>query len=119
MKSVSAGSVVLIRLCLHVLLLCVLDLRPRPAASFPRRSLRIASKMRSTQVYHDPSYLQEVWALFGLGVVVIVIRFLVRLRQVGLRQFQGDDYMAFIVLGCYTADAITVSSTRAALQNIS
>ncbi|KAK4499409.1 hypothetical protein PRZ48_009923 [Zasmidium cellare] len=63
----------------------------------------------STQVYHDASYLEEVWALFGVGVVILIIRFLVRLRTVGFRQFQGDDYMSFVVLGCYTADAVTVT----------
>ncbi|KAF2163906.1 hypothetical protein M409DRAFT_25683 [Zasmidium cellare ATCC 36951] len=65
--------------------------------------------MGSTQVYHDASYLEEVWALFGVGVVILIVRFLVRLRTVGLRQFQGDDYMSFVVLGCYTADAVTVT----------
>lgn len=63
----------------------------------------------NTQVYHDPSYLQEVWILFGVGVAVIAVRLLVRMRQVGLRQFQGDDYMTILVLGCYAADAITVT----------
>lgn len=63
----------------------------------------------STQVYHDASYLEEVWALFGVGVLILVVRLLVRLRTVGLRQFQGDEYMAFVVLGCYTADAVTVT----------
>lgn len=65
--------------------------------------------MGSTQVYHDPTYMREVWILFGIGVAVLSARFLVRIRTVGIRQFAGDDYMSFVVLACYIADAITVS----------
>lgn len=64
--------------------------------------------MGSTQVYHDPSFLREVWGLFAVGVFIIVTRLLVRCRTVGLRRFAGDDFMSVVVLGCYTADAITV-----------
>ncbi|EME38349.1 hypothetical protein DOTSEDRAFT_106055, partial [Dothistroma septosporum NZE10] len=65
--------------------------------------------MGSTQVYHDNSYLKEVWGLFGVGVAVLVVRFLVRLRATGWRRFQGDDYMSIVVFVCYAADAITVT----------
>lgn len=65
--------------------------------------------MSSTQVYHDASYMIEVWSLFGVGVAVLLARFLVRYRTVGIRQFAGDDYMSLVVLACYIADAITVS----------
>ncbi|GIZ44002.1 hypothetical protein CKM354_000721100 [Cercospora kikuchii] len=65
--------------------------------------------MGSTQVYHDQPYLIEVWVLFGVGVLVFLARFIVRIRTVGIRQFAGDDYMAILVLACYTADAATVS----------
>ncbi|KAM3420108.1 hypothetical protein BST61_g3410 [Cercospora zeina] len=65
--------------------------------------------MGSTQVYHDQPYLIEVWVLFGVGVLVFLARFIVRIRTVGLRQFAGDDYMAMLVLACYTADAATVT----------
>lgn len=63
----------------------------------------------STQVHHDPSYMKEVWALFGVGVAVLMARFVVRIRTVGIRQFAGDDYMSLVVLACYVADAVTVS----------
>lgn len=65
--------------------------------------------MGSTQVYRDDTYLKEVWALFGVGAAVIVVRFMVRLRTNGWRRFQGDDYMAIVVFACYAADAITVT----------
>lgn len=63
----------------------------------------------STQPYHDSTYLKEVWGLFGVGVLVFALRFLVRLRAVGIRGLQGDDYMAIVVLCCYVVDAVTVT----------
>ena len=83
--------------------------------------------MGSTQPYHDPSFLKEVWGLYAVGVFIYFLRFLVRIRAVGIRGFQGDDYIAIAVLACtlgnitfeiclpsyteltgYTVDAITV-----------
>jgi len=67
--------------------------------------------MGSTQVYHDPEFLKEVWGLFGVGCCILVLRFIVRLRTVGISNFQGDDYISVLVLLCYTADAVTVTLT--------
>jgi hypothetical protein len=63
--------------------------------------------MGSTQAYHEPEFLREVWGLYGLGVLILFLRFATRLRTVGVRQSKGDDYMAIVVLFCYTADAVT------------
>lgn len=60
------------------------------------------------QLYDDPAFLREEWALYALGALVILVRFAVRLRTVGLRGFQGDDYMAILVLAFFTMDAATV-----------
>ncbi|KXL43633.1 hypothetical protein M433DRAFT_43595, partial [Acidomyces richmondensis BFW] len=60
---------------------------------------------------HDPEFLKEVWGLFGVGCLVLVLRFIVRLRTVGIRKFEGDDYLVILVLLCYTADAVTVTLT--------
>ena len=65
--------------------------------------------MGNTQVYHDDSYLKEIWALFGLATAVIVLRYIVRLRTVGWRRFQGDDYIAIVVYGCYATCSITIT----------
>lgn len=62
----------------------------------------------STQAYHDPSFLKEVWGLFGIGCAIMTIRFIVRTRAVGVQNFEGDDWMAIVVLLCYTCDAVTV-----------
>ncbi len=55
--------------------------------------------MYSTQPYHDPSFLKEVWGLYGFGCGILILRMIVRIRTVGLR-WQGDDYMAVAVLLC-------------------
>lgn len=64
--------------------------------------------MSTTQPHHDPSFLREVWGLFGVGVGIMVLRFIVRIRAVGIRGFEGDDWTAIAVLLCYTCDAVTV-----------
>lgn len=62
----------------------------------------------STQAFHDSSFLKEVWGLYGVGMAIIATRFVVRTRAVGVRGWQGDDWMAIVVLACYTCDAATV-----------
>ncbi|KAI7670935.1 hypothetical protein KC322_g16075, partial [Hortaea werneckii] len=74
--------------------------------------------MRSTQAYHDDEYLREVWILYGIGVLIYFLRFCVRLRTVGVRHFQGDDWMSIGVLLCYTADAVTVTFTYLLGSNV-
>ncbi|KAE8382343.1 hypothetical protein BDV26DRAFT_16682 [Aspergillus bertholletiae] len=58
--------------------------------------------------YDDKSFLPEQWTEFGLGVLIIFVRMGVRLRTVGARGFQGDDYFAFLAIGLLTMDGITV-----------
>lgn len=45
----------------------------------------------------DVPLLQEQWAEYGVGILVILLRFFVRGRLVGLRGLQGDDYMVVVV----------------------
>ncbi|PLB49887.1 hypothetical protein P170DRAFT_491377 [Aspergillus steynii IBT 23096] len=58
--------------------------------------------------YKDNSFLAEQWTEFGVSVVIIFMRLGVRLRMVGGRGFQGDDYLAFLALCLLTMDGITV-----------
>ncbi|KAI7329371.1 hypothetical protein KC315_g6176 [Hortaea werneckii] len=74
--------------------------------------------MRSTQAYHDDEYLREVWILYGIGVLIYFLRFCVRLRTVGIRHFQGDDWTSIAVLLFYTADAVTVTFTYLLGSNV-
>jgi hypothetical protein len=60
----------------------------------------------------SPRFLPEVWAWFGIGCLIMALRYAVRLRTVGLRGLQGDDYiMAFVSLehlfsSCCCADVL-------------
>jgi hypothetical protein len=45
----------------------------------------------------DDSFLIECWTWYGLGCLIILLRYVVRLRTVGFRGFEGDDYIAFLV----------------------
>ncbi|KAK5138313.1 hypothetical protein LTR08_003374 [Meristemomyces frigidus] len=53
--------------------------------------------------------LHEIYGLYAAGVTILVLRFLVRLRVAGIRNFQGDDYISFIIFALHTADAASVS----------
>ncbi|KAH8893942.1 hypothetical protein GQ53DRAFT_793407 [Thozetella sp. PMI_491] len=57
----------------------------------------------------DPTFLSEVWGLFGFGCTILFLRFAVRIRTVGIRGLQGDDFFAVLVLAFYTMDAATVT----------
>ncbi|KAK9422149.1 hypothetical protein SUNI508_05157 [Seiridium unicorne] len=57
----------------------------------------------------DPSFLDEVWGLYAVGMTVLTLRFLVRLKTVGIRGLQGDDLFALLVVFMYTIDAVTVT----------
>lgn len=64
----------------------------------------------STQVYHrHGAYMREIWAWFAVGSVVLFTRAGVRLRTVGWRGLQGDDYMAIVVWLCLICDSVTVT----------
>ncbi|KFA51413.1 hypothetical protein S40293_03220 [Stachybotrys chartarum IBT 40293] len=65
----------------------------------------------AVQLEQDNSYLPEVWALYAIGVIVILARIGVRLRTVGIGGFQGDDYLVFLCLTLYTINAIIVQIT--------
>ncbi|KAE8355641.1 hypothetical protein BDV28DRAFT_145965 [Aspergillus coremiiformis] len=58
--------------------------------------------------YSDQSFLPEQWTEFGLGVLIIFVRMAVRIRTVGVRGFQGDDYFAFLAIALLAMDGVTV-----------
>lgn len=57
------------------------------------------------------SYLPEVWSLYAIGTIVILLRFAVRFRTVGLHGFQGDDYLSGLYLVLYTMNIVIVQYT--------
>ncbi|KAJ3462423.1 hypothetical protein MRS44_007209 [Fusarium solani] len=60
-------------------------------------------------VFEDrPSFLYEVWALYGVGTLILLTRFAVRFKTVGWRGFQGDDFFSALVLIFFAMDGFTV-----------
>ncbi|EUC36181.1 hypothetical protein COCCADRAFT_88995 [Bipolaris zeicola 26-R-13] len=50
----------------------------------------------------DEKFLPEVWSLYSVGALWLLIRFAVRLRTVGVTGLQLDDGFAFIALFAWT-----------------
>ena len=53
--------------------------------------------MVEIQLSRYPTFLLEDWLEYGFGVCIIFLRYCIRIRTVGLRGFQGDDYMTILV----------------------
>jgi hypothetical protein len=47
----------------------------------------------------------EAWAEYGIGTVVILLRIFARFKVVGIRNWQGDDYFAFVTLAFWTVSS--------------
>lgn len=52
---------------------------------------------KEAQLVHGRNQLirQQTW--YALGVLILVLRHIVRLRTVGVRGYQGDDYLSILV----------------------
>ncbi|KAI1339081.1 hypothetical protein F5Y15DRAFT_93416 [Xylariaceae sp. FL0016] len=55
------------------------------------------------QLPKDDSYVPECFAWYVIGTVVIILRYVTRIRTVGFRGFRGDDYLAVVYLALYSA----------------
>lgn len=53
-------------------------------------------KLDST-LRRDETFLREIWTWFAVGSVVILLRYAVRIRMVGLKGLKGDDYVMVLV----------------------
>ncbi|EOD46997.1 putative cation diffusion facilitator 1 protein [Neofusicoccum parvum UCRNP2] len=62
----------------------------------------------SLHLEKDDSFLNEIWAWFVVGCVTITLRYIVRIRTVGIRGFAGDDYVTIFTMAFYTMDAALV-----------
>ncbi|KAH6690273.1 hypothetical protein F5X68DRAFT_68579 [Plectosphaerella plurivora] len=80
--------------------------------------MAIQSPGPAVELETDSTYLPEVWSLYAIGVIVILVRIAVRLRTVGVRGFHGDDYLVFFCLAFYTANAVIVQVTYYTGANI-
>lgn len=53
-------------------------------------------------------FLREAWALYSIGTIILLSRFGIRIKTVGWRGMQGDDFFSACVLVFYAMDAFTV-----------
>ncbi|KAF3050611.1 hypothetical protein E8E11_010081 [Didymella keratinophila] len=59
----------------------------------------------------DNEFLPEVWGLYSLGTLWLVLRFAVRIRTDGIRGLRLDDVLAFIALIAWTYTAAITDIT--------
>ncbi|CAI6335580.1 unnamed protein product [Periconia digitata] len=64
--------------------------------------------MSDTGLERVPSFLPEIWTWYGVGMFILFMRFAARLRTVGIRGLELDDFFASLVAIMYTCDAATV-----------
>ncbi|RDW79803.1 hypothetical protein BP6252_04441 [Coleophoma cylindrospora] len=54
------------------------------------------------------SLQQELWIEYGIGTLVFLLRFFARIKVVGFRGLQWDDFFALVALTIWTIDAVIV-----------
>ncbi|EPS25489.1 hypothetical protein POX_c03872 [Penicillium oxalicum] len=52
----------------------------------------------------------ETWTLYSVGVLGAVLRFVARIRRLGIRQLQIDDYMMLFAVFWYTVLSVALNS---------
>lgn len=66
------------------------------------------------------SFAAEAFTLLSLGICIIFLRTYARIRQVGIRNFEADDYLMLLVIIPYTIEtalAYTVGAKYNGLTN--
>ena len=59
----------------------------------------------------DKEFLPEVWGLYSIGTLWIILRFAVRLRTHGIKGLRLDDGLAFIALFAWTFTCAIIQIT--------
>ncbi|KAL6229649.1 hypothetical protein BDW75DRAFT_235036 [Aspergillus navahoensis] len=49
-------------------------------------------------------FQKEAWTEYAIGVIVLLLRLFARLKVVGIRNWQGDDYFSIVALLFWTAE---------------
>lgn len=57
------------------------------------------------QPIHYGKQLMQLQTWYALGVLILILRHIVRLRTVGLQGYQGDDYLSILVCFLYWPQA--------------
>jgi hypothetical protein len=60
---------------------------------------------------HDSLFLREVWSLYGVGTLWLLLRFGVGVRTAGIRGLRLDDGFALIALAAWTYTLVTIQIT--------
>lgn len=47
-------------------------------------------------------FQKEAWTEYGIGVIILLLRLFARLKVVGIRNWQGDDYFSVVALIFWT-----------------
>ncbi|OHE99426.1 hypothetical protein CORC01_05226 [Colletotrichum orchidophilum] len=68
----------------------------------------MATSQLESILRRDDRFLKEIWTWFGVGALVILLRFFVRIRMVGPRSLRGDDYAMLVTLFLYTVCFVMV-----------
>lgn len=63
---------------------------------------------------HATPFQKEAWTEYGIGVIILLLRIVARVRVVGFKNWQGDDYFVFVVLAFWT---VNFPFPRASQQN--
>ncbi|KAK2068058.1 hypothetical protein P8C59_002729 [Phyllachora maydis] len=74
----------------------------------PVRIQRVSRRRPDNSAVSRPqqrdSYLPEITAEYAAGLLIMFLRVGVRLRTVGIKGFQGDDWLIFLAIVFYTID---------------
>ncbi|OIW25742.1 hypothetical protein CONLIGDRAFT_557599, partial [Coniochaeta ligniaria NRRL 30616] len=53
----------------------------------------------------------QSWSLYGVGMFIILLRFFARIKRLGPRHLQADDYLMLLVAALYTTLVVTLNVT--------
>ncbi|KAL2828075.1 hypothetical protein BJY01DRAFT_228755 [Aspergillus pseudoustus] len=59
-------------------------------------------KMASLGAEFGRSFARETWTLYGVGMLGVVLRFVARIRRLGIQNLQSDDYVMIFASVWYT-----------------
>lgn len=52
-------------------------------------------------------FQKEAWTEYGIGTVVLFLRIVARIKVVGVKNWQGDDYFTLVALVFWTVGSIS------------
>ncbi|KAL5359071.1 hypothetical protein BJX96DRAFT_147722 [Aspergillus floccosus] len=58
--------------------------------------------MASLGPAYGRAFAKETWTLYGVGILGVILRFVARIRRLGIRNLQADDYIMLFAVVWYT-----------------